>query len=242
MSALPQLLHLRRATWWGHHHKKIGITFPVLKSGAIDLLKAENLQFRRWPNRKAIMKLGNLSGDSRIPPENVGAAIREGHESHKTVTTVVFAIEGHRDFLEIEVANNDSANDFAKAASQIVDAIEVSEVFLEDHDQPLIGDISLVEQLSQDFIVLHVATPGKCKVTFQFNGPPVEHEFRPSATIKKLTAWAVGPDGLKLEGQPSDFQLKHDGHVLEPDTHLGQVTHGKKEIHLDVVMKVKAQG
>jgi hypothetical protein len=55
-----------------------------------------------------------------------------------------------------------------------------------------------------------------------------------------VTKWAVGK--LAPTEDPSDFQLKHDGKVLPPDTHLGQATHGEKSIVLDLVFKVKPQG
>ena len=61
-------------------------------------------------------------------------------------------------------------------------------------------------------------------------------------TIAAIIVWAVGKHGLKLEGDPTDFQLKLDGTVLEPQAHLGQVAHGKKEVTFDLVFKIKPQG
>ena len=51
-----------------------------------------------------------------------------------------------------------------------------------------------------------------------------------------------GAYGTFLFEDPSDFQLKHDGKVLPPDSHLGQAAHGEKSIVLDLVFKVKPQG
>ena len=48
--------------------------------------------------------------------------------------------------------------------------------------------------------------------------------------------------GRKARAATRDFQLKHDGKVLPPDSHLGQAAHGAKSIVLDLVFKVKPQG
>lgn len=57
-----------------------------------------------------------------------------------------------------------------------------------------------------------------------------------------MTEWAIGKHGLALQGDPSDFQIKHDGKVLAPGSHLGQAAHGKKSVVLDLVFKIKPQG
>jgi hypothetical protein len=93
-----------------------------------------------------------------------------------------------------------------------------------------------------EFAPLHVATPGKIKTTVRYQDRHVAREFSPAVTIAAIIVWAIGPEGLNLQGDPTDFQLKLDGEVLPPDAHLGQIARGKKEVTLDLVFKVKPQG
>lgn len=157
-------------------------------------------------------------------------------------TTVVIAVEGKRDNLEVLVSEIVTAAEFAIIASEQAGVPGLFEVFIEDRAEPLNSKDPLLQQLPEEFVVLHVATKGEIEVAFYFNGREARHQFKPSATILTLTNWAVGPSGLKLEGTPSDYQLKSSGEVLEPDLHLGQVTHGRKAVEFDLVLKVKAQG
>jgi hypothetical protein len=114
------------------------------------------------------------------------------------------------------------------------------EVYVEDAEEPLDHDWGLIEHLAVEFGPLHVARPGKIATTVRYQGRHIQYPFRPSATVAKVTRWAVGK--LAPTEDPVDFQLKHDGQVLPPDSHLGQVAHGEKSLFLDLVFKVKPQG
>ncbi len=165
------------------------------------------------------------------------------HESDRVLNMpIVLAIEGRRDNLELQVVAESTPADVIASVRQVTGISAALSVFLENGDAPLSPDKPLAGQLPAEFVVLHVATSGKIHVEFTFNGPPKAHDFLPSATILTLTAWAIGPEGFGLAGSVSDYQLKHAGVVLEPDMHLGQVVTGKKEVALDLVMKVKPQG
>ena len=160
----------------------------------------------------------------------------------KTAVALVVAFEGKRDLLEVRVASDITVSGFAKLVADTVHANGSFSVFLENGNKPLDDELLLLPQLPSGFTVLHVGRNDEIKVTFHFNGRDVVKAFKPSSTIRSLTVWVVGPDGFNLEGTDSDYQLKHDGTVLEPDLHLGQIAHSLKEINLDLVLKVKAQG
>jgi hypothetical protein len=97
--------------------------------------------------------------------------------------------------------------------------------------------------LAAKFAPLHVARRGATiAVTIEYNGRTITHTFRPSTTIEKIIRWAIGPDGFALEGGADDYQLKLDGNVLSPGTHLGQVPHPHHKAKLDLVFKIKPQG
>jgi hypothetical protein len=155
---------------------------------------------------------------------------------------IVFAVEGHNRHFTAEIAPKTRVSEFAKIATQVGQIDEVVEVFLEDGEHPLLGELVLVENLSERFAPLHVARPGLIKTSVEYNGRRVERAFRPSATAARITEWAIGKKELNLEGGPADYQLKHKGQVLSPDQHLGQVADGHKAIELDLVFKLKPQG
>ncbi len=176
-------------------------------------------------------------------PEDIkGRIATQAVDAAGNRAAVVATVEGHQHHLELHVSPQLTAAEFAAAAAEKAGISGAMEVFIEDRDVPLVGNHPLLEQLPAEFVVLHVGTRSAIRVTFHFNGRAVHHEFLPSATIRTLTVWAVGSSGFNLEGSDSDYQLKHDGIVLEPDLHLGQITKGHKAIELDLVLKVKAQG
>ncbi|UPJ68528.1 hypothetical protein [Bradyrhizobium sp. 191] len=153
---------------------------------------------------------------------------------------VVFATEGHAGHHDAEIGPTTTVKEFVDIAATKAGIEGLLEVYAEDAEEPLGHELILVEHLSAEFAPLHVATPGKIATTVRYQARQVEHPFRPAATIAKVTKWAV--EKLAPTEDPSDFQLKHDGKVLPPDSHLGQAAHGAKSIVLDLVFKVKPQG
>jgi hypothetical protein len=159
------------------------------------------------------------------------------------LTEILFIVQGQREPKAHSAHPAMTVAEFGVIAAGAGGIEEIVEVFMEDADEPLAGELILVEQLPVEFAPLHVARQrAKIAVTIEYNMQHVEREFRPNATIERITRWAIGPEGLKLEGDPSDYQLKHDGEVLPPDMHLGQVSHPHHKVKLDLVFKVKPQG
>ncbi len=75
-----------------------------------------------------------------------------------------------------------------------------------------------------------------------YNGRVVHERVSPSTTVRKLIAWAISPEALNLQGEASDFQLKHSGELLPLELHIGQLTHHHEAVRLTLVFKVKPQG
>jgi hypothetical protein len=154
---------------------------------------------------------------------------------------VLFGAEGQVGHHEVEIDRTATVKEFLDIAVSKTGIEGLLEVYVEDAEEPLHYDLVLIQHLSVEFAPLHVAKPGKIATTVRYQGSRhVVHPFRPAATIAKVTKWAVGK--LAPTEDPSDFQLKHDGKVLPPDSHLGQASHGEKSIVLDLVFKVKPQG
>ena len=154
---------------------------------------------------------------------------------------VVFAVEGQPGHHDVDVGSGTTVKEFIDIVVSKTGIEGLHEVFVEDAQEPLHHDLVLIEHLSMEFAPLHVAKPGKIETTVRYQGSRhVEHAFRPAATIAKVTRWAVKE--LAPTEDPSDFQLKHDGKMLPPDSHLGQAAHREKSIVLDLVFKIKPQG
>jgi hypothetical protein len=153
---------------------------------------------------------------------------------------VLFAAEGHAGHHSAEIGRTTTVREFIDIAVTKTGIDGLVEVYVENGEEPLGHELILLEHLSIEFAPIHVAKAGKIETTVRYQGRQVERAFRPAATIEKVTEWAVGQ--LVLSEDPSDFQIKHDGKVLAPESHLGQAAHGRKSVVLDLVLKIKPQG
>ncbi len=189
-----------------------------------------------------------MSFDTKDPDHKTADLVSNHYETanHRAASIdhleLVFTIEGHRQHFGAPLHRSATVKDFALIAAAAGGLEDSVEIFLEDAEEPLNEELVLAEHLAVKFAPLHVATQGKISVTVDYNGRDEERNFRPSATVLRVIKWAIGPKGFRLEGEPSDFELKHDGEVLPPDMHLGQIVRGKKKLKLDLVFKAKHQG
>jgi hypothetical protein len=156
------------------------------------------------------------------------------------IIEVAFALEGDRKPQIYELGADATVGAFLERVIKETGRGDLEEVAIEDAEEILALEIALAEILVGTFKVLHVAKKGRVKVFVTFNGQTREEAFQPSASMRKVTRWAISAFGL--EGEASDFQLKHNGEVLPPETHVGQVSGSHKELRLDLVMKIKPQG
>jgi hypothetical protein len=157
-----------------------------------------------------------------------------------TLIEVAFAVEGDRKPQIVDIRREATVGAFLDLVIERTGRPDLEEVAIEDAEEILACEVALEEVLVGAFKVLHVAKPGRVKVFVTFNSRTLEEAFRPSASMRKVTRWAIS--AFELEGEPADFQLKHNGEVLPPETHVGQASGGHKELRLDLVMKVKPQG
>lgn len=153
---------------------------------------------------------------------------------------ILFAAEGHAAHHSAKIGRTTTVREFIDIAVTKTGVEGLLEVYIENGEEPLGHDLILLEHLSIKFAPIHVAKPGEIETTVRYQGRQVERAFRPAATIEKVTEWAVGKLGLSED--PSDFQIKYDGKVLAPDSHLGQAAHGTKSLVFDLVFKIKPQG
>lgn len=155
---------------------------------------------------------------------------------------VVYLVEGEREPHAHNIAPTDTVEAVLQRLRAAHGRDELHELLLEDEEEALALELRLADVLNDEFRLLHLAAKGKIGVIVAYNGREAHREFRPSATVAKVIVWAISPDGLKLEGEPSDFQLKHGDDILTPETHVGQLSKHRKPVELLLVFKVKPQG
>ena len=156
------------------------------------------------------------------------------------IIEVAFVLEGDRKPQIYEVEPGVTVGGFIELVIERTGRGELEEVAIEDAEDILAAEVLLAEVLVGAFKVLHVAKGGRVKVFVTFNNQVREEAFRPAASMRKVTRWAIA--AFELEGEVADFQLKLNDEVLPPETHVGQVSGGHKELRLHLVMKSKPQG
>jgi hypothetical protein len=155
---------------------------------------------------------------------------------------VVYLVEGDRSPHSHEVEPSETVGAVLARLRAAHGREDLEELLLEDEEEALALELRLAEVLLDEFRLVHLAAKGKIKIFVGYNGREVEREFRPSATIARVIIWAISPEGLKLEGEPSDFQLKLGDEILTPETHVGQLSKHREPVRLALVFKVKPQG
>lgn len=155
---------------------------------------------------------------------------------------IVYALEGSPKPHEIGVPAGASNPEVLALIVAKHALAEPMDLYWEDEDEPLAETILLLERLRDDFRQVHVARPGKIDVDITYNHRTVHHRFRPNATIRRVIVWAISDAGLDLVGKPADFQIKFEGKVVPPETHLGQLAACEQSIALSLVANIKPQG
>jgi hypothetical protein len=93
---------------------------------------------------------------------------------------------------------------------------------------------------------VHLHRCRQVKVAVHFNGAPKEHSFSPSASIAKVTKWAVGRHGFDLT--PTDavehvLQITGSSDRPDEDVHLGTLTQAPAcTVSFDLVPKRRVEG
>jgi hypothetical protein len=186
---------------------------------------------------------GRSSNDVGQTPVTSGVETLASGLEEAPAIEIFFVVQGQRQPFAEHVHSTITVAEFTAIAAPKGNFSDVVSVFVEDVDEPLGEGLALVEHLSREFSLLHVAhRHAKIAVTVEFNMRKITREFRPNATAERVVRWVISPEGFDLTGPPSDFQLKHDGEVLPPDTHIGQIPHPHHAMTLALVFKVKPQG
>ena len=155
--------------------------------------------------------------------------------------------EGIREVTLIRVPRAGTVRDIlAAAAAAGLTTTEDVAVSLEDADEPLELDASLVTVAVRHRCRVHAHRCRKVLVTVAFNGVDKQHAFPPATTIKRLKAWAVGKKGFDLsEVDATEHVLQLSGTADRPDedVHIGALASRPQcSVSFDLVPKVRVEG
>lgn len=153
-------------------------------------------------------------------------------ESAKEVSVLVEAA-GLPDALEIRIPLGSKLRDIvvqvaAKAGFPHEDAV----IFVEDGETPLELDLVIDEKYDHKR-VHHVHRAKKIEVIVFYQNGEKKKEFPPSARVKRVLAWAVGPEGFKIDPPvipEMSLQLVGTTEPLRLDVHIGRLVHHRERV------------
>lgn len=151
-----------------------------------------------------------------------------------------YTVEGKPKPISVMVDAEWTVDQLTKAIESEMSAEVPLIAFKEDGDKPLAASTQLKDLLASGFPLLHLSRRVLVRVTVMYQDQKREKDFQPSATVKSIVAWAVGPHGFGLKEDPSEFDLKHGDEVLPNSMHIGQL--GSEHVQLSLVFKSKHQG
>jgi hypothetical protein len=154
----------------------------------------------------------------------------------------VLVVEGQRKPLSIDAPVDASAVALLSSVRALTGREDLTELLWEDIDEAIHEEERLVTRLEEDFRLLHATSGGSIQVIVRYENQEKAQRFRPSTTLRRVISWAISPEGFNLIGQPSEFQIKFEGRVVPPDTHVGQLGRCEKAINLLLVHNIKPQG
>jgi hypothetical protein len=155
--------------------------------------------------------------------------------------SIFFTVEGRTKSDRILLDEGGTVKQFAKEAQLVLElGSEIVHVYFEDDEDPVPDETLVEEQQGERFRLYHLASVGRIKVTVQYQNDSKTRDFSSASTVRKVTKWAVGPEGFNLQGSLLEFDLKFGTEILPADLHLGQL--GKKDLLVSLVQKNKPQG
>lgn len=157
--------------------------------------------------------------------------------------------EGMRDIALVRVPEDSTVRD-------VVDAARAQGLRVQDGEDPVVTLENQEEALDLDAQLstagignrgrVHVHRCKRVEVTVGFNGRDKLDGFPPSATIKRVTKWAVGKQGFDLaETDAADHLLQLRGSAERPDedAHIGTLVEVPDcSVRLDLVPKSRVEG
>lgn len=127
---------------------------------------------------------------------------------------------------------------------QADDSGGVAEVFVEEAEEPLAPDVALAAAGIGHRGRVHVHRCRRVAVTVNFNQKDANHPFPPSATVRRVKAWAV--EKFKLnEVDAAEHVLQRCGSAERPDedVHIGSLVQTPNcAVCFDLVPKQRVEG
>lgn len=122
---------------------------------------------------------------------------------------------------------------------------EGASVWIEDLEEVLETDVTLVEAGVTERGHVHVSKCRRVEVRVRYGGDPKTKEFAPSATIARVFKWATGEEGFDLTAsERAKHTLGICDTLIEPDKseHVGSLANEKCSLCLDLAAKERFEG
>lgn len=147
----------------------------------------------------------------------------------------------------VELAGDSVVNDIVTAATHHGLSIVENEkplIWLEETDEPLNLQMSLVDAKVKNHSRVQVHTCRHIDVTVVFNGQTQSRSFPPSTTVGKVKKWAVREFHLS-DADATDHVLQLSGTTTQPseDIHIGSLVQTSQcSLSFDLLPKSRIQG
>lgn len=118
-------------------------------------------------------------------------------------------------------------------------------VFLEDRDEPLVEDLTLVEQGVGDGAHIFAGKHHKIAATVWFNGVPERNDFAPSTRVGKVFDWACGHgqfDLSKVDKAEHTLSICGTDAPADMRKHVGEYAGPNGDVCFDLVPKHRFEG
>ncbi|MER9559461.1 hypothetical protein [Mesorhizobium sp. M0323] len=154
--------------------------------------------------------------------------------------TAIFVTIGAEPLDRVELEETAVVADLLHLLKQRGIDVEELLIFMEDHDEPLEHHRPLH---GHDHPIFHAHRCKKVEVTVHYKTDAFKHKFAPSATIAKVTRWAIEKAGLGKE-EAEEHVLQIHGSRLQPpsNAHLGSYAADSCAVVFDLVRKKLVQG
>jgi hypothetical protein len=119
-------------------------------------------------------------------------------------------------------------------------------MWLEDADDEIDQSVTLAAAGVTELGHVHIGHCKKIEVSVRFGGETKTRSFSPSARIRRVAKWAMGPSGFDLseaEAEKHVLELPGSDHRVPDRTHVGSIADATTcSLVLDLQPKVRHEG
>ena len=117
-------------------------------------------------------------------------------------------------------------------------------LFVEDSEEVVADDRSLVDLIHTETITLHISSCRQVQVFVNWNDKTACRTFAPGSTVARVKEWAALKEFGIAPTQAGDHALQIEGGSLQPTLrmHVGALVQGDCSIRFDLVARERVNG